>query len=152
MQPSWNVRRRDRNAGDGAFETALGFTPPAPLPDRPVLVASFQNLDRWSHEGVLRRTVEVDAAQISPYPTVQLRDVIADLENGWSPKCHDQPAEDEEWGVLKLGAVSFGVFNPKENKALPKHLDPRPRLEVMPGQLLISRAQHHAACRRDRLD
>ena len=123
-----------------AFEAALGFTPPAPLPDRPVFVASFRDLDRWSHEGVLRRTVEGDAAPTSPYPTVQLRDVIADLENGWSPKCHDQPAEDEEWGVLKLGAVSFGNFNPQENKALPKHLNPRPRLEVIPGQLLISRA------------
>ena len=123
-----------------AFEAALGFTPSAPLPDRPVLVASFKDLDRWSHEGVLRRTVEGDATPTSPHPTVQLRDVIADLENGWSPKCHAQPAEDDEWGVLKLGAVSFGIFNPKENKALPRHLKPRPRLEVTPGQLLISRA------------
>ena len=123
-----------------AFELALGITPPPPLPDRPVFVASFKDLDRWSHEGVLRRIVEGDASRTSPYPTVQLRDVIADLENGWSPKCHDQPAEDDEWGVLKLGAVSFGVFNPRENKALPKHLEPRPRLEVTSGQLLISRA------------
>lgn len=123
-----------------AFETALGFIPPAPLPDRPVFVASFRDLDRWSHEGVLRRTVEGDATPTSPYPTVQLRDVIADLENGWSPKCHDQPAEDEEWGVLKLGAVSFGVFDPRENKALPPDLEPRPGLEVKSGQILISRA------------
>ena len=123
-----------------AFEASLGFTPPAPLPDRPVFVASFKDLDRWSHEGALRRSVEGDTAQTSPYPTAQLRDVIADLENGWSPKCHDQPAEDDEWGVLKLGAVSFGVFNPRENKALPKHLEPRSRLEVTSGQLLISRA------------
>ena len=123
-----------------AFEASLGFTPLPPSSDRPVFVASFKDLDRWSHEGALRRTVEGDASQTSPYPTVQLRDVIADLENGWSPKCHDQPAEDDEWGVLKLGAVSFGVFNPRENKALPKHLKPRPRLEVTSGQLLISRA------------
>ena len=123
-----------------AFEASLGFTPPPPLPDRPVFVASFKDLDRWSHEGILRRTVEGDASHTSPYPTVQLRDVIADLENGWSPKCHDQPAEDDEWGVLKLGAVSFGVFNPRENKALPKHLQPRTRLEVTSGQLLVSRA------------
>ena len=123
-----------------AFETALGFGPPAPLPDRPVFVASFQNLDRWSHEGILRRIVEGHTAHTSRYPTVRLRDVIADLENGWSPKCHDWPAESDEWGVLKLGAVSFGVFNPNENKALPKHLKPRLHLEVMSGQLLISRA------------
>ena len=37
-----------------AFETALGFDPPKPLPDRLVFVASFKDLDRWSHEGILR--------------------------------------------------------------------------------------------------
>ena len=136
----------DREAGETearaaeAFEEALGFGPPTPLPDRPVFIASFKDLDRWSHEGILRQIVETHTTHTSPYPIVQLCDVIADLENGWSPKCHDHPAEDNEWGVLKLGAVSFGIFNPKENKALPKHLRPRPRLEVKPGQLLISRA------------
>ena len=123
-----------------AFEEALGFGSPTPLPDRPVFVASFKDLDRWSHEGILRQIVETHTTHTSPYPIVHLCDVIADLENGWSPRCHDQAAEDNEWGVLKLGAVSFGVFNPKENKALPKHLKPRPHLEVKPGQLLISRA------------
>ena len=123
-----------------AFEAALGFDPPAPLPERPVFIASFRDLDRWSHEGILRRIAEGDTAHTSPYPIVRLRDVIADLENGWSPKCYDRPAEPGEWGVLKLGAVSFGVFNPEENKALPRHLEPRLHLEVKPGELLISRA------------
>ena len=123
-----------------AFEAALGFDPPAPLPERPIFIASFKDLDRWSHEGILRRIAEGDTAHTLPYPIVRLRDVITDLENGWSPKCHDRPAEPDEWGVLKLGAVSFGVFNPEENKVLPGHLEPRPHLEVKPGELLISRA------------
>lgn len=42
--------------------------------------------------------------------------------------------------MLKLGAVSFGVFNADENKALPTHLKQRPGLEIKPGQVLISRA------------
>ena len=136
----------EREAGEAearameAFEAALGFGPPEPLPERPVFIASFKDLDRWSHEGILRRIAGGDTAKASPYPTVRLRDVIADLENGWSPKCYDRPAEPDEWGVLKLGAVSFGVFNPEENKALPRHLEPRPHLEVKPGALLISRA------------
>ena len=108
--------------------------------DRPAFIASFKDLDRWSHEGVLRRTVEGDTIRASPYPTTRLREVIADIENGWSPKCHNQPAEENEWGVLKLGSVSFGAFNPDENKVLPGYLIPRPHLEVAPGQLLISRA------------
>ena len=123
-----------------AFEAALGFDPPTPLPERPVFITSFRDLDRWSHEGILRRIAEGDTAHTSPYPIVRLRDVITDLENGWSPKCHDRPAEPDEWGVLKLGAVSFGVFNPEENKVLPGHFEPRPHLEVKPGELLISRA------------
>lgn len=121
------------------FEAALGFAPPLPLPDKPIFVASFKDLDRWSHEGVLRR-ITCGATGNSAWPVVRLGDVIADLENGWSPKCLDRPAEPGEWGVLKLGAVSFGVFNELENKALPANLKPRPKLEVKPAQVLVSRA------------
>lgn len=123
-----------------AFETALGFGPPTPLPKRPIFVAAFKDIDRWSHEGILRRLVEGDNSHSSSHAMVQLRDVIADLENGWSPKCHDRTADVDEWGVLKLGAVSFGVFDQNRNKALPKHLKPRSHLEVKTGQILISRA------------
>lgn len=123
-----------------AFETALGFAPPSPLPDRPIFVANFKDIDRWSHEGILRRLVDGGTAHTSPFSMVQLGDVIGDLENGWSPNCLSRPAEPGEWGVLKLGAVSFGTFDENENKALPKHLKPRPHLEVKSGQILISRA------------
>ena len=54
-----------------AFETALGFTPPAPLPDRPVLVASFKDLDRWSHEGILRSTLHTEETE-PKFPVVEL--------------------------------------------------------------------------------
>ena len=42
--------------------------------------------------------------------------------------------------MLKLGAVSFGVYNAAENKALPISFKPRPALEVRSGEVLISRA------------
>lgn len=123
-----------------AFEFALGFAPATPLPDRPMFVAHFKDIERWSHEGILRRLVDGGTMHASPWPMVKLADVIADLENGWSPNCLSRPAKSDEWGVLKLGAVSFGMFNEMENKALPKHLKPRPELEVRSGQILISRA------------
>lgn len=121
------------------FEAALGFASAMPMLDNRIFIASFKDLDRWSHEGVLRR-ITGGAVGTSLWPTVRLGDVIADLENGWSPKCLDRPAEPGEWGVLKLGAVSFGIFNELENKALPSHLKPRPALEVKLGEVLISRA------------
>ena len=123
-----------------AFEAALGFGPPEPLPERPVFVASFKDLDRWSHEGILRRIAGDDTTQASPYPTVRLRDVIADLENGWSPKCYDRPAEPDEWGVLKVSAASSREYREIENKALPGKQKPKKSLEVRPGEVLITRA------------
>lgn len=69
-----------------------------------------------------------------------LGEVVDDIENGWSPACPPRPASVDEWGVIKLGAVSFGAFDETENKALPRHLSPRPEYEIAPGDLLISRA------------
>ena len=71
---------------------------------------------------------------------VQLRDVIADLENGWSPKCHDRPAEPDGWGVLKVSAASSGDYREIENKALPERQKPKKNLEVQAGEILITRA------------
>lgn len=122
-----------------AFETALGVTPPPPLPERPMFVARFRDVERWSHESILRSTAS-EPAHTHSWPLSRLGDTVLDLENGWSPKCHDHPARPGKWGVLKLGAVSFGVFNATENKELPTNLSPRPAYEVKQGDVLISRA------------
>lgn len=128
-------------AGWQAFEAALGVAPPPPLPlsDRSVFVARFKHVERWSHESILRNSVS-GPAQLHCWPLTRLGDLVVDLENGWSPKCHDHPAREGKWGVLKLGAVSFGNFNALENKELPANLTPRPEYEVKPGDVLISRA------------
>lgn len=49
-------------AGWQAFETALGVAPPPPLPDRPVFVARFKDVERWSHEGILRSGHQMPAS------------------------------------------------------------------------------------------
>ena len=121
-----------------AFETALGFDPPKPLSDRPVFVASFKDLDRWSHETVLRRITR-GKTSTPRWPVVRLSEVIADLVVGWSPKCLNRPANEDEWAVLKLSAVTSGSLAPSENKALPSNLAPRPDLEIKKGDVLITR-------------
>ena len=57
-----------------AFETALGFGPPAPLPERPIFIASFKDLDRWSHEGILRATLAPEKTE-PKFPIVELGSV-----------------------------------------------------------------------------
>ena len=61
-------------------------------------------------------------------------------EAGWSPRCHPRPSDSGEWGVLKVSAVSWGEFDPLENKALPGELDPQPDKVVRSGDFLMSRA------------
>ncbi len=69
-----------------------------------------------------------------------MRRIVTNIEQGWSPECHNRPAEENEWGVLKTGCVNRGTFNDGENKALPDELEPIPGLEVKVGDLLMSRA------------
>lgn len=70
----------------------------------------------------------------------RLNDVTLHSEAGWSPKCEDTPREGKQWGVLKVSAVTWGEFQPDENKQLPDHLEPRPACEVKANDFLISRA------------
>ena len=71
---------------------------------------------------------------------IPLHSVIVDIENGWSPQCMNHPATNGKWGVLKVGAVSFGTFDPRQNKELPESLEPIPRYEIKAGDFLMCRA------------
>ena len=71
---------------------------------------------------------------------MRLRRFIESIEQGWSPECHNVPAADEEWGIVKAGCCNGGCFNPNENKSLPDSLNPIENLEIKGGDLLMSRA------------
>lgn len=116
--------------------------------DKRAFVTWWQEIERWG-AGISREMSRRPKLSDSPYPIVSLGDVIDDLQNGWSPKCLTRPAEVDEWGVLKVGAVSFGWFDESQNKALPPNLKSRGQYEVKPGNFIISRAnitQYVGAC------
>lgn len=76
-------------------------------------------------------------------------DLLLDIESGKSPNCEARPATDEEWGVLKLGAVTRCIFDATENKALPAENIPTVKHEIKAGDLLFSRKNTYelvAAC------
>ena len=76
-------------------------------------------------------------------------ELLSNIDSGWSPTCLGRPVTGDEWGILKLGAVTWCDYNPAENKALPPGVDPNPKLEVHPGDLLFTRKNTHelvAAC------
>ena len=74
------------------------------------------------------------------WEVVPLGDLLDGIDAGWSPQCETRMAEPHEWGVLKVSAVSSGKYLETENKALPKELPPRPAAEVLPGDILLARA------------
>jgi type I restriction enzyme S subunit len=73
------------------------------------------------------------------WETCCLGDVIQKIESGWSPVCEEGQAKENEWGVLKLGAVTTCKYLDTESKALPADTSPRPELEVKAGDLLFTR-------------
>ncbi len=80
---------------------------------------------------------------------VRFGTILDGIDSGWSPTCLDRPVEGNEWGVLKLGAVTWCEYNSLENKALPPGIEPRPELEVKRGDLLFTRKNTYelvAAC------
>jgi type I restriction enzyme S subunit len=69
-----------------------------------------------------------------------VEDVIAGIEQGWSPDCEADSAGIQEWGVLKTSSVVWGGFDRTENKKLPSHLLPRFDLMINKGDVLMTRA------------
>jgi type I restriction enzyme S subunit len=71
---------------------------------------------------------------------VRLGELVEKSGAGWSPNCEGHPRIGNDWGVLKVSAVSWGKFLPDENKALPITLDARLDCVVEVGDFLVSRA------------
>lgn len=66
--------------------------------------------------------------------------LLAKIEAGHSFKAQGRPAEEGEFGVIKVSAMTWGKFLPEENKALLPGTDPGSTPKVCKGDLLISRA------------
>src|SRR5258706_5521339 len=69
----------------------------------------------------------------------RLGDLLS-LEAGRSVAAEAQSAREGEWGILKISAVTSGIFRPDENKKLPDDMQPLAQFEVGDDELLISRA------------
>lgn len=70
---------------------------------------------------------------------VPLADLVDNISAGKSFGAANGPAADNEWGIIKVSAMTWGEFDPAENKAVPSdRVDPR--FEIREGDLLVSRA------------
>lgn len=92
-----------------------------------------------------KATAEFDARS-KPFPApngwawVRFGQLIHHSKSGWSPKTENFERTDNNWGVLKVSAVSWDRFDPSENKQLLPNSRPRLSAQVHQGDFLISRA------------
>lgn len=73
------------------------------------------------------------------WPIRSLGDLVDEITAGRSFGASNAPAAEDEWGIIKVSAMTSGEFKPEENKAVPANLVD-PRFEIREGDLLLSRA------------
>lgn len=71
---------------------------------------------------------------------VPLADLVERIEAGKSFGSASRPAGDDEWGIIKVSAMTWGQFRPSENKVVGNTARVDPRHEIRSGDLLVSRA------------
>jgi len=76
----------------------------------------------------------------SEWSHVSAGTIIEDIVAGKNLRCEERPPKENENGVVKVSAVTWGAFNPLATKTLPKSFVPPPQTRIQPGDFLLSRA------------
>ncbi len=128
---------------------------PLELPERDEQRRTVDLLSRAEGIVRLRHKAQQKAAELIPaifidmfgdpatnpkgWPVVKLGELLSSIDSGHSPKCSDRHRGADEWGVLRLGAVSRCEYDEHEHKTLPRDIVPDSSIEVKSGDLLFSR-------------
>lgn len=70
----------------------------------------------------------------------KIKSFIKNITAGWSAKGEDRLKNENELGVLKISAVTWGEFLPDEHKAVDKNAIKKSLIHPMKGDVLFSRA------------
>lgn len=116
------------------FEAALGFAPATPLPERPIFIASFKDLDRWSHEGALRGVLKltdpIPAFPVTPLGTIGKVSYGLQKYPGNRPGLHARP-------YLRVANVQRNRLDLQVIKTINVPDDDMPRYRLEDGDLLL---------------
>ena len=122
-------------AGWQALETALGLSTPPPLPDRPVFVTRFKDVERWSHNGLLRSAFgrETSTPEDSAEP---LGNRLLEVRHG----CSKGPSKKATTlQVLKISAVTKGRLDLTQCKYIADEPALREQFSLKAGDILMCR-------------
>lgn len=108
-------------------------------------------------EGIvkLRREAEKKAAELIPalfldmfgdpamnpkgWSRRKLDEMLYSIDSGKSPTCHDRPKLINEWGVLRLSALTNCDYKEDKHKTLPIEIRPDQDVEIRAGDVLFTR-------------
>lgn len=71
---------------------------------------------------------------------IKVSDIVSKIEAGKSIKCDERPPNGDEFGIIKISAVTWGVYNEEESKTLKDKSVFLESRRVNVGDFLISRA------------
>jgi type I restriction enzyme, S subunit len=117
-----------------AFEDALGVAPPPPLPDRPTFIARFKEVERWTHEGILRALTHTPTTS-SKWPIVDLSNV-GKVSYGLQKSPANRPGKHSR-PYLRVANVQRGVLDLAEMKYMDVPDEDMPKLRLMDGDVLL---------------
>lgn len=121
-------------ASQRAFEDALGVAPPPPLPDRPAFIARFKEVERWSHEGILRAVTHTPTTS-AKWPIVELSSV-GKVSYGLQKSPANRPGKHSR-PYLRVANVQRGVLDLAEMKYMDVPDEDMPKLRLMDGDVLL---------------
>ncbi|HFU2361828.1 TPA: restriction endonuclease subunit S [Klebsiella variicola] len=107
----------------------------------PTLIASYkQRILTMAFSGHLTAAWREKSLRSSEWSSKSLGELITEIVAGKNLKCEERPPMNDEKGVVKVSAVTWGNFNPREAKTLPSNFIPAEKTRINKGDFLISRA------------
>ncbi len=83
---------------------------------------------------------ELIGGEAKSWATVQLGELITDIDAGKNVRCEERPPGRQERGIVKVSSVTWGTFAPEASKTPPTSVALDQRNRICPGDFLISRA------------
>lgn len=95
---------------------------------------------KWAFEGRLTHPDLEEGVLPEGWVEVEIGKFIEVIQAGKSFKCEERPPNNDEYGVLKVSAVSWGTYNENESKTVLDTKFVNKNYIVKKGDFLISRA------------
>ncbi|MGR3063171.1 restriction endonuclease subunit S [Vibrio vulnificus] len=81
-----------------------------------------------------------DANNMDDWAAIKVTNIVEKIEAGKNLKCHERPPHEDELGIVKISAVTWGIYDEEESKTLPDSSLFLENRRINVGDFLISRA------------